>query len=436
MVAVAQLGRIHPDEVYQALEPAYHRAFGYGTLAWEWQAGLRNWAIPIFFSWLLRACAALGITHPIAYRAVLELPQYLLHAAMLASVGSWSGRRLGQPLGRWAILLVGLYAPVITFAGRTMGESFSAAFLVIGLCALDREGGPRRWHLLGGAMLGLSVVARYGSAPVVAAAILWLLLARRFRPLLYAALGGLAVAIGLGALDWATWGKPFHSFVAYADFNVLSGRAAMQFGKEKWSFYLRSLLEWAPLWVWPGLVFAAWSRPRLSLPLFCAAAYIVAISFTPHKEHRFLYPALVLLAVAGAPGLLALLGRVRRPDLRGAFTAVALFASAGPYLRETELDVQRPDQFRAIVKAGRGDDASGLLIVGDGVWGAGGSFYIGKNIPWHTCDFAHDYAFRLAMADARFNRAVTYDGRALGELQAAGFEVTDRIGRAMVLVRR
>jgi len=31
-----------PDEVFQFLEPANVQAFGYGTLAWEWDAGLRR----------------------------------------------------------------------------------------------------------------------------------------------------------------------------------------------------------------------------------------------------------------------------------------------------------------------------------------------------------------------------------------------------------
>src|SRR5216683_2421204 len=49
VLALVQLGRIHPDELYQTLEPAYFRAHGYGLLAWEWQAGIRNWAVPLPF---------------------------------------------------------------------------------------------------------------------------------------------------------------------------------------------------------------------------------------------------------------------------------------------------------------------------------------------------------------------------------------------------
>ncbi len=37
------------------------RAFGFGVVAWEWQVGLRNWFVPGFFSYLLRALEAVGV---------------------------------------------------------------------------------------------------------------------------------------------------------------------------------------------------------------------------------------------------------------------------------------------------------------------------------------------------------------------------------------
>jgi hypothetical protein len=95
----------------------------------------------------------------------------------------------------------------------------------------------------------------------------------------------------------------------------------------------------------------------------------------------------------------------------------------------------RGDEFRAIVAATRDDRASGLLIVGEGLWGAGGFFYIGKDIPWLTCDFPQDQAFQHAIHNPAFNRAVTVDGRTLPELQAAGFRVVKQVGRQTVLVR-
>jgi hypothetical protein len=73
--------------------------------------------------------------------------------------------------------------------------------------------------------------------------------------------------------------------------------------------------------------------------------------------------------------------------------------------------------------------------VNEGVWGAGGYFYLGKRIPWVTCDWPQDFAFRQAIGDIRFNRAITFEGRALAELQAAGFRPLRQVGRETELTR-
>src|SRR5687768_549606 len=93
-LAIVELGRVHPDEVYQLLEPAWFKAFGYGILAWEWQQGLRNWALPLLAAGLLRSGAAIGLTHPQAYRALLAIPQVLLHGWMLVAVYRYIRRRV------------------------------------------------------------------------------------------------------------------------------------------------------------------------------------------------------------------------------------------------------------------------------------------------------------------------------------------------------
>ncbi|HEX8433910.1 MAG TPA: mannosyltransferase, partial [Archangium sp.] len=174
IIAVAQLGRIHPDEVYQLLEPAWFRAHGYGVLAWEWRVGLRNWAAPGVAAGLLRLADLLGLSHPVAYRALLAVPQAALHGWMLWAAYRFAERRAGRAGGLFALLAVGLYGPVLVFAGRTLGESLSTAFLVVALEALDRTERPTRAGLVGGLALGLAVVVRYGSAVMVLAALLWL----------------------------------------------------------------------------------------------------------------------------------------------------------------------------------------------------------------------------------------------------------------------
>jgi phosphatidylinositol glycan class B len=436
-IAVLQLGRIHPDEVYQALEPAFWRVHGYGVLAWEWTEGLRNWAVPGVLAGFLKLADLLGIHRPQGYRAVVAIPQAALHAWSLWAAYRFASRRAG-PAGGWlAALLVGLYGPVLVFAGRTLGESISASFLVVAMEALDRRERPARAGLLGGAALGLAVVARYPSAIFVLAALVWLVAARRWRLLAFTCLGGGAVAVGLGALDQATWGTPFHSFIAYTRFNVLSGDAAARFGAEPPGFYAQPLLNAVPLWAGAAVVMGVASLRRrrvLSLPLWCAAVYTGVLLATAHKEERFLYPGLVLAVLAAAPPVAAFITTRAQPLLRWGLAALAVAAGlhVATYFPSGDL---RSDQFRAIVAATRGGDARGLLIVNEGLWGAGGFFYLGQRIPWLTCDWPHDRAFQHAMRDRNFNRAVTFEDRALKELQDAGFRVARRIGRETLLIR-
>ncbi|AKQ68141.1 Alg9 family protein mannosyltransferase [Myxococcus hansupus] len=436
VIAVAQLGRIHPDEVFQALEPAWWRVHGYGVLAWEWRDGLRNWAVPGVLAGFLKLADALGITEPRAYRAVLAIPQAALHAWSLWAAYRFAERRAGPTGGGWAALFVGLYGPVLVFAGRTMAESISASLLVVAMEALDRRERETRAGLVGGLALGLAVVARYPSAIFVLAALVWLAASRRWRLLAFTCASGLAVALALGTLDWATWGTPFHSFVAYARFNVFSGRAAAQFGADAPGFYVKPFLAAVPLWLWaavPSALSALRQRRAISLPLWCATAYAGVLLATAHKEERFLYPALVLLILAAAPSVVTFLAQEFGPRTRWSLTGLALVSSlaVGAVFPSGDL---RADQIRAIVAATRGD-ARGLLIVNEGLWGSGGFFYLGKRIPWLTCDWPRDAAFQHALRDARFNRAVTFEDRALKELQAGGFRIIGRIGRETMLSR-
>jgi hypothetical protein len=448
------LGRLHPDEVFQSLEVGLNKAFGFGVLAWEWQVppnpathptpwGIRNWAVPSIIAGLLRAGEAVGVSSVMGRRALVAVPQVALHAAMLAATWRLAARRVGPSLARAALWLVALYGPLVWFGARTMSESLSVAFLVWGLERLDDERGGRAGWALGGALLGFAQVARYGSAAVIAPAMLWLLVTRRWGPLGWATLGGLSVGAGLGLLDFLTWGEWFHSFIHYVRFNVLSPDAARQFGATPWWSYLPRLLV-APFAV-VGL--GTWGKHREGrVGLFAAAAlgYLGALSATAHKEDRFLYPTLVLLTVAAAPGFVA--WAKARWDAGGGGRALAgalALAGAAFFVAPTPFDVQRKEQFQLTVKASK--EATGFVLMNDGLWGSGGFFYLGRNLPWCPCDTPGDPCFQMAARDARFNRAVYWsnqdpaegdrDARSEAAFVAAGFRLVERRGAASYFER-
>jgi hypothetical protein len=212
-----------------------------------------------------------------------------------------------------------------------------------------------------------------------------------------------------------SWGAPFHSLRQYLDFNVFSGKAAEQFGSEPFTLYLPYLAMLAP-WAWVGLL-------RKPAPVFVSAsvAYLLAIFVTAHKEPRFLYPALVMLCVGAAPAAVEWLAR-RGPAL----VAAAALLSLSFFFFDSTFKAERPEQFRLEAKAW--PDATGLFITPEGTWGAGGAFWLGKNIPWFTCDYPQQFLF--AARDPRFNRVVTWDKHYAEELQGMGFHVIEEQGPA------
>jgi phosphatidylinositol glycan class B len=421
IIAVLQLGRLHPDEIYQYLEPAFFRVFGYGIRPWEWSAGLHNWGVPGVIAAVLWVCKALGIEDPWKRRALIELPQLALHGWMLVAAYRLAARRVGPEIGRWAIPFVGLYMPVLTFAGRTLGEAVSAAFLVIGLEMLDRGAAPGQTArpaldelaLQGGALLGLAAVAWYPSAVPVVAALVFVVVTERNRDAGIAFAGVVVIALMLGAVDWVAFGKPFYTVQQYFELNVFTNKATEDHGVQPISYYLPFLAMLAP-WAWLGFA----RKP--SLPFVIAGASYLALElFTAHKEARFLYPGMVVLVAGAAPGAIEWLHK-----RAVAAVAVAALTSLPFFYLDTPFLAQRPEQFRLEAKAW--PDATGLIMVNEGRWGAGGNFWLGRDIPFLTCDFP--YQFADAAQDARYNRAVSWDKRGDAELRAAGFHVLEEQG--------
>ncbi|MHB8876609.1 MAG: glycosyltransferase family protein [Myxococcaceae bacterium] len=433
-------GRLHCDETYQWLEPAYFRAFGYGALPWEWTDGVRNWAIPLFFAGLLKASALFGLEHPIGMRAVLAVPHWLLHAAALVAVWRYVERRANASVALWSALAVGLYGPVLLFAGRSMAENYSTAFLLIAFELIDREPKCARESLWGGVMLGLAVVARYPSVVMVGAALFWLASWRQWKPLGWVVLGGGVVALALGALDWATWGKPFASMINYSSFNVWSGAAAERFGSSAPDFYQSTLWRMFPLWVAVALPFTVLTqRVKLTLPIFAGLVYFAAIAITPHKEERFAYPCLVLLVMSAAPGL-AVIDRLRARTARWAAVALVVGTSVLPVILFPRWLVFNQelaqDQFDVIRHTARDPATTGLIIICDGVWGCPGYVGIGHRVPFVTPDWpVKTQSLSQALGDPKFNRLVIRTSEPHPLLLKAGFGVRGQEGRWTVLMR-
>lgn len=427
--AAAFPGLVHPDEVFQALEPANRLAFGFGVKAWEWDVGLRNWAVPGMLAGLLKLASS--IDDPLGRRVLLFLPSLGLHLTALAAVHRFARRRVNEVQANWAVVLVGLSPLTILFAGRTLSESFSAALLVIAFERVDVvEENPKRIGFVSGLLFGLAEVARYGTAPFILVALIWLAW-KRSRALPFVVAGGAVIALGLGVLDALTWGGLWHSLIEYTDFNIIKGKAA-GFGRSPWWAYLPQLVV-----LLSTLSVVRWRREpllRAALPMLAAAVYFVSITAVPHKEDRFLYPAALLVLMATAPAFVSI---TKRAWVTGA-SVFAVSVAVVPFVPDG-LKPKGSELVSLTMRAQR--EGTGLLIVHAGLWGSGGSFFAGgsnlmrladDSAPtashrWCTADDVNDPCFSQAIADSSVNRAIVLEPeeQTLQAMAAAGFRKTD-----------
>lgn len=328
-------GYVMPDEYFQSLEPAHHAVFGHGVLAWEWDAGIRSWAVPYAYAALFRVADLIGLSGPGDLPRVAQLANLVL--SLLIVTSSW---RLGRIAGRRSALLAGtlaaVFAPLLFHAPRTLLDCGSAAFVIAAFARLAEGAGPTddasragatddvsratrdgSW-LAAGLLLGVAYLFRYTAPLFFIGPGLFLLWHRERRPLLRFMLGLGAIVIAAGLLDWLTWGRPFHSVVTYFTFNVAEDGSA-RYGVEPASWYLSILAAQAgPLWPLT-LVLAALGLSRRRALGACGLGLLLglgAMSLVGHKEERFLLPIVVMLPVAFALGAARAAGALARWDGR------------------------------------------------------------------------------------------------------------------------
>lgn len=435
-VAVVALkrGRQHPDEVFQFLEPAHGLAFGYWLVAWEWVEGLRNWAVPGVLGGILALCGRMGLEHPWALATVVW--------GCCAAVQAWGTlalfRLVEERDGREAALLAAAvhvtWGGWLLYAARPLADSLSVAPLLGALLwawrARARDG--LREGFWSGLLLGVAFVVRYPSAVFGVPIAVSLLAARRWRSLAGGALGVGAVLLGLGLLDWLTWGAPWHTLWKYLEFNILSGGSA-KFGTKPGWWYLPTLAGMVPLLlVWHfGRGLARWELLGGSFVF-----YFGVMSLLAHKEVRFLAPLLpIFVAIAAGPAWRTLSQRVRSRRVMGGLVGVYALSSLAA------ATVQMPgglatDEIDALVFAGQDASLTGLIVAGQKEWNISGRFYLRRDVPLLVRPEQQVHELDGALTDPLFSH-VLVNATALGtrQVEAAGFCVLRRWGRAVLWKR-
>lgn len=369
---------LHSDQIFQATEQAHRLIFGYGVVPWEFRVGARNWLLP---------GAIAGIMAPAAW--LWPQPQNYLAAisvafGALSLLGIWAawqiGRRISLTHAVLAAFTLAVWVELALFADATLTEPVATNFLLLAIALLPGDGGTRR-TFWGGVALGTAFVLRFHLAPALA--VIAIAGAGRDARRWQILIAGSAIPLAmLGVADTIAWGIPFKSIYTSVVVNLFAGRANI-YDVSGPFWYLQALASrWGILLV----VFAALIGigMRCSPLLLATAAIIVAThSLIPHKEYRFVVPAVACLVVLIGLGIgeLVIAVRARLGDrLAPLTTALALLIPAA-----ASIAVARSDPVRAELGLGRNEvEAFAYLRATPDLCGVAASQYDWYRILGHS----------------------------------------------------
>ena len=417
--------RDSPDETHQFLDVAHRAVWGFGTRPHEWYAGMRNAAIPGAIGLWFALLRALGVGDA---RWIVGTVHAMVGALSLTAVVRAYDlvARVDRQRAYAVAMVLALWTPWQNLAFRTLGETFSALALLMALDAWERA--PRR-DVRVGAWLGAAFVARYPAGLFLLPFVMAYVRDRDVKGLARWAFG-LAVPVGLlGALDAWVWGRPWHSVFAYADFNLVRGRAALDYGARPVWFYLATVWAFAPA----ALLAVSLRRPRLrdgGMPLAVALSYLAVMSLLAHKEPRFLLAIVPALVIAAGRVVTVWSPRVARAVV---LLAALQSAVAAAVLHRTQ--VYEGDAVEAAEWVGRQHDVAGVVLLGVS---HPGYVHLRRDVPvWG--DGRNDVGAALARMEAsprvRGTRwAIARNGDAARAVRAMGWREVRGFGDVRVLM--
>ena len=213
----------------------------------------------------------------------------------------------------WAVVAASAFALAklhISFGSSELPPPVSAVFAVAAFALLHRPSRSR--ECLAAVSLGIAACFRFSEAVFLLAAACQLLVQRRWASVFIVL--GVATATAatiLGLTDFWYWGAPFHSVRAAVDYTLidkLSSRGYQGFG-----WYVTH----APDWVNPAVLLLALFATAMSRRVTDIWAWlpIVVLSALPHKEARYLIPALPFIYLVATRGLHDVAVRVERTSV-------------------------------------------------------------------------------------------------------------------------
>jgi hypothetical protein len=301
-----------------------------------------------------------------------------------------------------------------------------------------REPLRRRDVFVGSSLVALAVFFRLQNG-LYALALVGLLFGRRKPRAAVEALAALALfALAFGLLDRLSWGAWFQSARVYLSYQA-QARASMQ-GTPPAGYYLTTTFRAMPL-VTLGLFAAgvlAARRARGLLAVILAA--LLVHTLVPHKELRYVLPALVLACALAGVGLSEAAARWPRGGaLFGLALLGAALASAARAQALRFVDVGRPletsawdfpgEVNRLLLRLHDREDVCGVWIASTvGLEWTGGHVYLHRPVPIYVGNRVKPGAFNYVLSSRPRGEVVDRERRRDGESEV----LVSRVGSTCV----
>ena len=289
---------LHPDEIFQSIEPAW-RVLGHdGIVAWEWRYGMRGWLLPS----LLAGPIGLGDWLAPGGTGAFVAPRLVAALTSLSIVASaWAfGKRISRTHAFIAAFVAAIWFELVSFAPHTLSEPLATAVILPAALLVTRPPPSRTDLVIGGVLLALGVVLRFQYAPAIAVLALGACRSH-WRHLIPLVAGGI-VGLTIGAMaDAAQGAVPFAWVIANIEQNLLHDRAAV-FGVSSPTTYLYNF--WTMWLAALGLLLLAIRQGWRHAPLLLAMA-VVNLAFHSligHKEYRFIFLSVAIFVIIAALG--------------------------------------------------------------------------------------------------------------------------------------
>ena len=200
-------GIIHPDELYQYIEPAFGLNFGYWIKAWEFTAGFRSYLYSLINALIFKTGISLGIRDIRLLIRGSRLFNGFLSAILVLIVYLTARFAYNRDVGLYAAFMTAFSSFILTWTPRTMSELPSTFFLTLSVYLFITATGKNRGSradlkvFLSGLSLGVSFMFRPSSAMALLPLTIYLMLKRKRKKTVFLVTSFISMIMAQGLLD-------------------------------------------------------------------------------------------------------------------------------------------------------------------------------------------------------------------------------------------